>query len=159
MAQESITGFYEQDHARLDALFQEFLANKRSNPEATEAAYRQFAAGLTRHILWEEQLLFPPFEAKTGMSGMGPTAVMRMEHRQIIQLLEAIRHKLERRDLAKDTEEAALVALLGAHNLKEEHILYPLMDEHLSDEERRGIFAKMDQITEDSQTPCDGLSI
>ena len=154
MLQQSITQYYEQDHARLDTLLKEFRANKRSNLAVAEPAYRQFAAGLTRHILWEEHILFPLFDTKAGTAGMGPTAVMRMEHRQIIQLLEAILHKLEHRDVAKDSEETALVELLAAHNQKEESILYPLIDESLSDDERQEVFTKMDQITAENKTNC-----
>lgn len=154
MSQQSIAQRYEQDHARLDKLFKEFRTTKRSNGATAESTYRQFATGLTRHILWEEHILFPLFDAKAGTAGQGPTAVMRMEHRQIIQLLEAILHKLEHRDVAEGGEEAALTELLEAHNQKEEHILYPLIDECLSDDERQAVFTKMDQITADGQTPC-----
>lgn len=153
MPQQTITQYYEQDHARLDKLFTQFQATKQSDLAAAEPAYREFAAGLTRHILWEEHILFPLFDAKAGTAGLGPTAVMRMEHQRIIQLLEAILHRIEHRDVSGDTEEAALAELLTAHNQKEEHILYPLIDEHLSDEERQAVFTKMDRITGEGQPP------
>ena len=154
MSQESIARYFEQDHARLDRLFGTFRANKQSDRTVAEQTYREFAAGLTRHIAWEEHILFPVFETKTGLQHTGPAVVMRMEHRHIIHLLEAILHKLEHRDVATDAEEAALIELLKAHNQKEEHILYPLIDEHLSNEERQAVFAKMEQITGEDRTSC-----
>lgn len=154
MPQQTITEYYEHDHARLDQLFAQFRATKPSDLTAGTTAYRQFATGLTRHILWEEHILFPLFDAKAGTAGLGPTAVMRMEHRQIRQFLEAILRKLEHRVVATDAEEAALVTLLEAHNRKEEHILYPLIDEHLSDQEREAVFAEMDRMAGEDRSSC-----
>lgn len=154
MGQQSIAHYYEQDHARLGGLFERFRTTKRSNQTAAGQAFRQFADGLKRHIVWEEAILFPLFEAKTGVHGMGPTAVMRMEHQQIRALLDAILLKVEHQDAAGDAEENALLEVLDAHNRKEEHMLYPLIDQHLSDEERQGVFTKMDQIGGDGRTPC-----
>lgn len=146
MPQQTISRYYEQDHARLEELFTAFRAAKQSDLAAAESAYRQFATGLTRHILWEEHILFPLFDAKAGTAGLGPTAVMRMEHQRIIQLLEAILHRIEHHDVRGDAEETALVELLEAHNQKEEQILYPLIDQHLDDEERQDVFAKMEHV-------------
>jgi len=47
--------------------------------------------------VWEEELLFPMWEEKTGMIEDGPTPVMRFEHDQIKQLLDTIHQKVERR--------------------------------------------------------------
>ena len=74
MPQESIARYFEQDHARLDRLFGTFRASKQSDRAAAEHTYRQFALGLTRHIAWEEHILFPVFEAKTGLQHTGPAA-------------------------------------------------------------------------------------
>jgi iron-sulfur cluster repair protein YtfE (RIC family) len=46
------------------------------------------------NLIWEENILFPLFEAKAGMRGSGPTAVMRAEHRRIGDCLEAIYQKV-----------------------------------------------------------------
>ena len=59
----------------------------------------------------------------------GPTAVMRMEHRQILQMLESLQDALARRDRNDClglTE--TLLMLMQQHNAKEENILYPMSD-------------------------------
>ncbi|MBI1953497.1 MAG: hemerythrin domain-containing protein [Candidatus Omnitrophica bacterium] len=146
MTQPSIVSYYGQDHDRLDGLFKQFQAGKRSDPETAGKTYREFMAGLKRHIVWEEEILFPLFEDKTGMRDVGPTAVMRMEHQQIRGFLDAILQKVERQEAASDAEEAALLEVLSAHNQKEEQILYPLIDEHLSGAEREDVFTKMKHL-------------
>ena len=50
-----------------------------------------------RHFDAEEAILFPAFEAHTGMS-MGPTRVMRNEHDQMRELLDAAKKALDERD-------------------------------------------------------------
>ncbi|MBI3357337.1 MAG: hemerythrin domain-containing protein [Nitrospirae bacterium] len=147
--QKTISAFYEQDHDRLDELFQTFQRLKRSDFAEAKEAFKEFKIGLQRHIVWEEDLLFPLWEEKTGMSEGGPTSVMRNEHRQIGQQLEAIHQKVADQNPESDQEEQALLNLLGAHNMKEERVLYPSIDNVTSAEERQTVFRNMKNITED----------
>lgn len=142
MTESSVASYYAQDHNRLDALFKRFQVLKAANPAEAMTCFRAFHTGLLQHIRWEEDILFPLFEAKTGLADMGPTHVMRFEHQQIQTLLEAIQHCAQPQRGSK-TEERELVELLGAHNDKEEHILYPAIDAQLTEPERREVFAKM----------------
>jgi regulator of cell morphogenesis and NO signaling len=88
--QKTIIAFYEQDHERLDELFKTFQKLKRSDFVKGKEAFKAFKFGLQRHIVWEEDLLFPLWEKKTGMSEGGPTFVMRAEHHLTGQQLETI---------------------------------------------------------------------
>ena len=142
MKAASITQYFELDHDRLDALFEHFQHLKKTATPKAEGNFWEFKSGLESHIAWEEDILFPRFEEKTGMRGTGPTEVMRMEHRQIKQLLEAIRWRLQQATVS-DLEEAALLEILHAHNQKEEHILYPAIDGLLTDQDRLEVFARM----------------
>jgi iron-sulfur cluster repair protein YtfE (RIC family) len=77
MNHPSISHHYGQDHDRLDDLFRQFQALKLSDRESAGRAFQEFKAGLERHIAWEEEILFPAFENKTGQTS-GPTQVMRL---------------------------------------------------------------------------------
>ena len=70
------------------------------------------------------------------MTESGPTPVMKNEHRQIGQQLEAIHRKVTDQNPDSDQEEQALLDLLGSHNRKEERALYPAIDQVTSPEER-----------------------
>jgi hemerythrin-like domain-containing protein len=109
---------------------------------------------LQRHIVWEEELLFPVWEEKTGMVEDGPTPVMRFEHEQIKKLLEAIHQKVEQQNLETDQDEQALLNLLSSHNRKEERALYPAIDNVTNAEERTTIFSNMKTIPEDRYNAC-----
>lgn len=146
---KTIRAFYEQDHDRLDELFKTFQQFKRSDFVKAKEAFRQFQFGLQRHIVWEEDLLFPLWEEKTGMTDSGPTFVMRAEHRQIGQQLEAIHDKVVEQNPESDQEEQSLLSLLGSHNMKEERVLYPALDQVTSAEERETVFRNMQDIPEE----------
>ena len=152
--QNTITALYAEDHDRLDELFKTFQASKRSDFAKAKDAFKEFKVGLQRHIVWEEELLFPMWEEKTGMIEDGPTPVMRFEHEQIKQLLDAIHRKVESQDLNSDQEEQALLNLLGSHNRKEEKALYPAIDNVTNADERDTIFTTMKTIPEDRGNTC-----
>jgi hemerythrin superfamily protein len=154
---ETISAFYEQDHDRLDELFKTFQQWKRSDFAKAKEAFKEFKFGLQRHIVWEEDLLFPLWEAKTGMSDSGPTFVMRAEHRRIAEQLEAIHRKVAEQNPDSDREEESLLSLLGSHNVKEEQVLYPAIDQVTTPEERQDVFQKMNAIPEDRYRVCCGV--
>jgi iron-sulfur cluster repair protein YtfE (RIC family) len=154
--QKTICEFYEQDHDRLDELFKTFQKLKRSDFAKAKEAFKAFKFGLQRHIVWEEDVLFPLWEEKTGMSEGGPTFVMRAEHRQIGQQLEAIHGKVADQNPDSDQEEQALLDLLGPHNMKEERVLYPAIDQLTSPEERETVFRNMNDIPEERYKLCCG---
>ena len=154
--QKTVSAFFEQDHDRLDELFKTFQQLKRSDFSKAKEAFKDFKFGLQRHIVWEEDVLFPLWEKKTGMSESGPTPVMRNEHRQIGQQLEAIHDKVSEQNPDSDKEEQALLDLLGSHNRKEELRLYPAIDQVAGTEGQEAILQSMKNIPEERYNLCCG---
>jgi hemerythrin-like domain-containing protein len=143
MQTQSINQHYTKDHERLDHLLHEFTNLKASDRRAAEKSFGEFKAGLERHIVWEEEILFPAFEKKFGHLQGGPTAVMRLEHREIRKYLDAIARRLAEQDFHTDDEEISLALALSAHNHKEEGVLYPTMDRVFSEQEKGAMFLEM----------------
>ena len=121
------------DHDRLGAL--ELAAMEAWGAGETHAAARlhlRFVFGLLRHIRFEESVLFPEFERVSGMpADRGPTTVMRVEHRAIEALLEEVRKAAVSGVRPAEPTCADLRALLHQHNVKEESVLYPMLDRAL----------------------------
>jgi iron-sulfur cluster repair protein YtfE (RIC family) len=134
---------YAHDHDRLDELFGEYAAKKAADGDRAVACFREFKDGLERHIVWEEELLFPLWEAKTGMRDAGPTVVMRREHQQIREFLTRMEAMLGTGAMPTAADDTGLAGVLATHNAKEEMVLYPMIDRHASDEEREQVFASM----------------
>jgi regulator of cell morphogenesis and NO signaling len=131
------------DHDRLDALeAAAFQKRAEGDLQSARETYAVFAAGLRRHIAFEEQVLFPAFEEMTGMSpAMGPTAVMRAEHREIEALIGEIETGIAESAAPVERLRRSLHDVLGEHNLKEEEVLYPTSDQLLGP-------ARADQLVE-----------
>ena len=141
-----IAEYFESDHQRLDALFQAFQRLKAEDAPRSQIHLQEFSEGLRRHIAWEEEILFPLFEQRTGLVSRGPTLVMRDEHRHIIKHLDAIVSKIASGNIDSVYDEQMMLNILALHNQKEERILYPSIDRAMSDEERSGVFAAMEKL-------------
>ena len=92
-----------------------------------------FIDAMERHFGVEETQLFPAFEKETGVA-TGPTEMMRMEHDQMRALfaeLQAALKEQQSEDFLGLTE--TLLILMRQHNIKEEQILYSIMDQRLSE--------------------------
>lgn len=142
---KTILSFMGDDHDRLDNIFKEFKNIKNTNKNKTRNLFHEFKIGLQKHIVWEEEILFPLFENKTGMDDTGPTGVMRMEHRKIKAFLEKIHESLGKNIQTNDLEDG-LIEILTEHNNKEEDILYPWIDNSADEEEREEAFIKMQNL-------------
>jgi iron-sulfur cluster repair protein YtfE (RIC family) len=125
----TILEFLGSDHHACDNVFasaEEAVARK--DWDSARSLFDRFQAAMARHLAMEEDVLFPAFESRTGMS-TGPTEVMRMEHAQMRDLLQAMANAIaagnQNRYLGLSE---TLNMLMQQHNLKEENMLYPMSD-------------------------------
>ncbi|MEQ1562292.1 MAG: hemerythrin domain-containing protein [Nitrospiraceae bacterium] len=148
MPERTISSMFDEDHDRLDELFKSFHQLKRTDLANAQQAFVDFKTGLQRHMVWEEDVLFPLWEKKTGMTEGGPTFVMRQEHREIMEGLDAIDRKVQAQNPESDQEEQAFMDLLERHNMTEEEVLYAAIDRAMSMDERETVFQAMNNIPE-----------
>ncbi|MBW2274177.1 MAG: hemerythrin domain-containing protein [Deltaproteobacteria bacterium] len=133
-SQQSLTEYFTFDHRSCDGRWTDVEAAVEAGmAEDIVAAWQRFDGFLRRHLQMEEEVLFPAFEEATGMSGGGPTFVMRSEHEQMRGLLDQMGASAaagafeELVDLG-DT----LLMLIQQHNAKEEQMLYPMAERALT---------------------------
>ena len=154
MQTQTIRQYYGEDHQRLDELFHRFQELKKTDAREASQIFSEFKAGLERHIIWEEEILFAWLDAKIGHPPDGWTALLRWEHRHLRRYLARVEQHLAQQNADAELERIAFLALLGAHNRKEERILYPRIDQIVSDEERSGIFSKMQSTHSCAHAVC-----
>ena len=129
---ESIKDLMAGNHRQCDDYFAAVEQAVASSAwGSADTAFYRFREAVLKHLAIEESVLFPVFEERTGMS-VGPTKVMRSEHAQMRELIEASSDAL----VARDAEEYSgyaetLLIMTQQHNMKEENILYPMCDQHL----------------------------
>lgn len=149
-----ITDFMMQDHARLDGLFKAFQDAKALDPAKAKELFSEFKRGLQRHIVWEEDMLFPRFEERTGMGDGGPTAVMRLEHRRIKELLDGMHDLVAAGRTDTDEYERELQDVLMVHNTKEESVLYPAIDRCVPEKEAAQLIQAMEALPVERYGHC-----
>lgn len=127
-----ITSFMTAEHKSCDDTFVEFEnAIADLNWPQLQISWGLFSKQLARHFEMEETVLFPEFEAATGMTE-GPTAVMRAEHIQMRGLIASLDDALENQngDQCQGIAETLMI-MMQQHNMKEEQMLYPMSDQHV----------------------------
>ncbi len=133
----SIPEFMTSKHRECDDIFTEAeAAVAKADWALAQTKWQSFALELTKHFSQEEEVLFPQFEQATGMTA-GPTQVMRMEHQQMRALVQDLDNALA----AKEKDEylglsETLMVTMQQHNMKEEMMLYPMMEQNLADGEQ-----------------------
>lgn len=125
--------FFTEDHRRCDSTWGELEEHvTRGDDAAAQKSWKAFHDQLLLHLKMEEEVLFPAFEAATGMTG-GPTAVMRHEHVQMRRLLEHMAGAANGGDLQRVLDQGdTLLMLIQQHNAKEEAMLYPMTERALA---------------------------
>ena len=130
---ETVNAALTHEHQQIDGAIEVLLSDHSG--ELTQQQLLDLDAAialLRRHIYIEEESLFPPLR-DAGL--VGPVMVMVHEHGQIWPLLDALQQQLSTGAVGEArTTAQALTTLLAAHNMKEEHILYPQADELLAAE-------------------------
>ncbi|NNN05769.1 MAG: hemerythrin domain-containing protein [Elusimicrobia bacterium] len=146
MADEMISDFFKKDHDEIDALL---AAVDFDRPKEALPILAEFDRRLERHIVWEEEILFPTAARLAPPLAHGPIAVMLEEH---ILIRKDKRDALERLAAGDGAgakrSTAAMLEVLGGHNMKEEQILYPTCDRVLAGAQAARV---MDVIREKSR--------
>ena len=132
----SLHAFFQADHRRCDALWvQVEEAVDAGDAAGIERTWHAFEQALRRHLDMEEETLFPAFEAASGMTGGGPTFVMRHEHRQMRGVLDLMAEAVRAGDPDDLLGQGDTLHLLAQqHNTKEEGVLYPMAEQLLHGE-------------------------
>lgn len=142
----TIVDFLGTDHRVCDDLFasaEDAVAQK--NWDSARGLFERFQKAMAHHLAMEEDVLFPAFEARTGMSS-GPTGVMRTEHAQMRGLLQEMAIAMANADHDRYLGlSETLNMLMQQHNLKEENMLYPMSDQVLGGE-RGDVIRSMDAM-------------
>jgi hemerythrin-like domain-containing protein len=132
---KTIQELLTKDHQDCDQLFADAeSAVAKTDLAAGHAPFARFSAAMERHVDAEERLLFPVFEERTG-ERLGPTEVMRREHkmmRDVIANMDAALAQQQAQRYLGLSE--TLLVLMQQHNVKEESVLYPMIDQLLNAE-------------------------
>jgi len=145
--QQIISDFMNNDHAHIDQLWADFLAQKNNAAEAKKS-FQKYYNYLTKHIDLENNELYPRFDRFIGFEpGNGPTTILKHDHSVIGKLLNEIRLACETNDshhidyLCEHFQKA-----MASHRERENQLEYPLLDRIISQEEWQKIMQRIYQL-------------
>lgn len=129
---DTICNFLILDHHRCDDLFNQALAwTQQRKWEEASRIFRAFHDALRQHIRLEEKVVLPAF-VQAMADGASPVAMLHLEHERIRGITDRMLEALERMDAIDFVLHAETYQLLmQQHTMKEEDMLYPLLDKIL----------------------------
>ncbi len=131
-----LSEFMKADHRACDEEFANMEnAVADGDWDVASTKFEKFASDLLHHFDIEEEVMFPAFEARSASAHCNPTPVMIMEHTQMRGIVNTMRTKLEAKD--KDGffgDSETLMMTMQQHNMKEEQMMYPMIDEAMENE-------------------------
>ena len=141
---DSVTAYLSSDHKRLEGVLEEACLRVADARWAAAAeCLALYQRSLDRHIQLEEEIVYPLFEARSGIVD-GPTAVMRDEHRCLRRAVVMMAAAITVEDAGAHAEARSfLESVRPAHEAKEERILYPMLDRLLAPHDRATITARL----------------
>ena len=120
----SIYKRHEENQARLIEFLRHVQEAKETGLEQTRLLFAEFRERLETMIATEEKVVFPRLDGPEESGKAGASAVMRVEHRLIRQLLDEIGEKLLTGDMETDAEQIVLLELLCKHLQRERIAAY-----------------------------------
>ncbi|MEO1953479.1 MAG: hemerythrin domain-containing protein [Campylobacterales bacterium] len=141
----TIKEYLTTDHRKCDELFASMEHKASESLADAKEMVKEFVYETDRHFQLEERVMFEEFEQKTGMT-QGPTQMMRHEHSQMRALMKDLLDAIDENNNDKffGTSETLMI-LMQQHNMKEEQMLYPMAEQHLSAQSDR-IVEMMDSL-------------
>lgn len=142
-----------QVHTTLDQLF---LAHQRAllrlDLKSALDALELFETELLAHMQDEEELMIPLYDERADAPVGGTAAIFLGEHEKMRQYLALFKEEMPRLAVKKDLEREVIwlldsqhlfKRLLVHHDTREKKMLYPLLDQVTTDEEKEALFALM----------------
>ena len=126
---DTIKQVMAQDHKHCDDLFAQIdsLVMEEKWKQA-DSQVTLFINHVLYHFKHEEEILFPAFETVTNNTH-GTTMMMRQEHEQMRELFNELKQAIKARNFERYSGLAeTLNIFIQQHNMKEEGILYPMID-------------------------------
>ena len=126
-APADITRRVKEDHERILALFQQYLA---SPPDSRQALVEEILHELALHLEMEEHVLFEKLRM-SGPEGRKRTRATEVEHEEIKAMILELQQSEGDDDQAWDEFFEDMMQLVRALFISEEHDLLPLVDRSL----------------------------
>ncbi len=119
------------EHRDLDEIWERLTETPATDPLARRTLFNSFRDGLLEHIAIEEERLFPWMQEGDPSRRQLVDRLLE-EHRRIREHLDRVDRQLGASSASFEAAGLELVNELWEHNAREEAMVYPWLDDHLS---------------------------
>ena len=134
-----------KDHCKIDNLIKKLDdMSKQDDYDEFKKTFNKFEWELEKHIFTEEKAIFTSYSPKDVDYGYKMLPELTKQHNYIVNKLNNWRHDIKKRNVLTDISE--MKEFLIKHRNYEEKEVYPKLDQGLSDDEKRHIISKINEI-------------
>ena len=135
-----------KDHCKLEELINKLEESSKKDFDTMKQAFQKFEWELEKHIFTEEKAIFTGYTPEDVSEGYKMLPELTKQHNYIVNTLNNWRNDVRNRRMISDVY--SFKEFLIRHKNYEEEKVYPLLDQGLSDENKKNIVARINEITQ-----------
>ena len=142
--QISILSLMIKDHSKLDDLIKKLDETSKQDFDSMKEAFTKFEWELEKHIFTEEKTIFTSYNPEDVAEGYKMLPELTKQHNYIVNKLNNWREDIHKKRVLNDVY--SFKEFLDNHRQFEEEKVYPKLDEFLSEDDKRHIVAKINEM-------------
>jgi len=142
----SILKLMIEDHFKIEELISDLEEKSKEDFESMHKAFNKFEWELEKHIFTEEKAIFTSYNPKDVSEGYKMLPELTKQHNYIINTLNNWRVDIRKKRMLTDIN--GFKEFIIKHRNFEEEKVYPKLDESLTEEEKKHIVAKINEIVQ-----------
>jgi len=140
----SILSLMVNDHCKIENLLTDLEEKNKTSFEEMKKSFTKFEWELEKHIFAEEKAIFTDYNPKDAGQGYKMLPELTKQHNYILNTLNNWHSDIRKKKMLSDVY--SFKEYLVKHREFEEEKVYPKLEESLSDEEKRHIIAKINEL-------------
>jgi hemerythrin-like domain-containing protein len=142
--QISILSLMIKDHRKLNDLIEKLDESTKKDFDSMKEVFTKFEWALEKHIFTEEKAIFTSYNPKNVSEGYKMLPELTKHHNYIVNKLNNWREDISKKRVLTDVY--SFKEFLDNHRQFEEEKVYPKLDESLSEDDKRNIVAKINEM-------------
>lgn len=140
----SIISLMTKDHCKIEKLISKLEEKNKESFDEMKKAFTKFEWELEKHIFTEEKAIFTDYSPEDVSQGYKMLPELTKQHNYIVNTLNNWRENVRKKKMLTDIY--SFKEFLVKHREFEEDKVYPKLEEALSEEDKRHIIAKINEL-------------
>ena len=135
-----------KDHRKIENLINDLEEKTKQDFDSMSKSFNKFEWELEKHIFTEEKAIFTSYNPEDVTEGYKMLPELTKQHNFIINTLNNWREDIRKKRIISDV--FSFKEFIIKHKNFEEEKVYPKLDEAVSEDEKRKIVAKINEIVQ-----------